>query len=51
VTAGPVFAGAGVGLRLPIDQAFSLVTGLEALFGAPHFTFNVDASVGAAVAF
>jgi hypothetical protein len=51
ITAGPIFAGPGVGLRYRLAPAFELLAGLEVLLGGPHFTMNADLNVGAAVTF
>jgi hypothetical protein len=51
VTNGPVFVGAGAGLRLPLAGAFALVAGLEVFAGVPDPSLNVDLNVGASAAF
>jgi hypothetical protein len=51
VSAGPVLFGPGGGVRYRVASAVDLVAGLELLFAAPRFTFNVDVNAGAAVSF
>jgi hypothetical protein len=51
VSAGPVLFGPGAGVRYRVASALDLVAGLELLFAAPLFTFNVDVNGGAAVSF
>jgi hypothetical protein len=44
--AGPVLAGPGAGIVCRIVGGLGLVVGLDLLFAAPHFTFNLDANAG-----
>jgi hypothetical protein len=51
LTNGPVFVGAGGGLRVPVAGGFALIAGLEAFVGAPDLSLNLDLNLGASAAF
>lgn len=51
VGAGPLLAGAGVGLLYPLRGRFILVAQANSQVGTPDFTVNLDFSVGVAAKF
>lgn len=51
LSGGPLLAGPGVGLHYHLAGGFSVVAGIEVQVGAPRFTLNADANVGASVRF
>jgi hypothetical protein len=51
IAAGPVLAGGGAGIMYSLTPRFALLAVANAQIGAPDFTFNLDANIGAAVGF
>ena len=51
IAAGPVLAGGGAGIMYSLSPRFALLAIANMEIGAPDFTFNLDANIGAAIGF
>jgi hypothetical protein len=51
IAGGPALAGAGAGIMYNLTPRLALIAALNTQIGAPDFTFNLDANIGAAFGF
>jgi hypothetical protein len=48
---GPFLAGPGIGFHVRLARMVRLIVAVQSIFGAPHFTADVDADLGIGVTF